>query len=94
MKGPFQQEVRRCLVVFLNVLIDVVWEEGLRLVTGIVLDVEEEGVLLLVITSVLDVYVCVCDVVSYPTALRVFSYEIWWWWRRGTTVYFMIMTFS
>jgi hypothetical protein len=75
-------------------LIDVVWkEEGLRLVRGIVFDDEEEGVLLLVITSVLDVYVCVCDVVSCPTALKVFSYEICWW-RRGTTVYFMIVTFS
>jgi hypothetical protein len=74
-------------------LIDVVWkEEGLRLVREIVFDDEEEGVLLLVITSVLDDYVCVCDVVSCPTALRVFSHEIWWW-RRGTTVYFMIVTF-
>ena len=58
-------------------MIDVVWkEEGLRLVKGIVFDDEEEGVLLLVTTSVLDVYVCVCDVVSYPTALRVFSQEL------------------
>jgi hypothetical protein len=76
-KGLFQREVCRCLAVFLNVLIDVVWkEEGLRLVKGIVFDDEEMGVLLLVITSVVDVYVCVCDVVSYPTALRVFSHEI------------------
>ena len=71
-KGPFQ-ELCQCLVVFLDVLIDVVWkEEGLPLVTGIVFDVEE-GVLRLVIVNVWDVYVYVCDVVACPTALRVFS---------------------
>jgi hypothetical protein len=74
-RGPFQ-EICRCLAVCLNVSIDVVLKEaGLRLEIAIVSDVEEGG-LLRAIKSVLDVYVCVCDVVSCPTALRVFSHEM------------------
>ena len=88
-RGLFRVTCRR-VVVGRNVLIDVVWlEEGLR-GRGIVFD-GEEG-LLRGITSVLDVCVCVCDVVSYPAALRVFSHDgkIG---RMGTTIYFTVVTF-